>query len=65
MKNFQQAVINVVNQVYPEFRTPVIRAARESNGDLRLFQEELSSMAWDYPKLPVQDIMDRISYTVA
>lgn len=58
-------VREVINGLEPEFRIPVQRALKASDGTVLSFQQELSAMAWDYPRLPVQDIVDRICWDVA
>lgn len=58
-------ISTVINELEPEFRVPVYTAARNSDGTVLSFQQELAAQVWDYPGLPVQDIMDKICYDVA
>lgn len=55
----------VINELEPEFRVPVYTAARNSDGTVLSFQQELSAQTWDYPELPIQEIMDKVCYDVA
>lgn len=55
----------VINQLPAEFRVPVYTAARHSDGTVLSFQQELSAQTWDYPELPIQEIMDKVCYDVA
>lgn len=57
-------VKNIVNQLDPEFRVPVVNALQNCDGTLLSFQQELAAQVWDMPGLPVQDIMDQVSYDV-
>jgi hypothetical protein len=52
----------VINKLEPEFRSPVTNAARDCDGTYLGFCSELSSQAWDYPELPVEDIQDQVAY---
>lgn len=45
-----------------EFRKPVSVAADLSDGTFLSFQQELAAQSWDFPELPVQEILDKISY---
>ena len=58
-------VKDLINGLDPEFRRPVARALQASDGTLLGFQQELAAMTWDYPMLPVQDILDRVTWDVA
>jgi len=49
----------VINSLEPEFRIPVVKALQASDGSFLSFQQELSAQTWDFPELPVQDILDR------
>ena len=50
----------VINGLEPEYRIPVQMAYKTCDGSVLSFQQELSAMTWDYPRLPVQDILDRV-----
>lgn len=65
MNALQYRIQNVLLDIDREFRNPVARAFKQSDGSYLSFQEELSSMAWDYPELPVQYILDKIAYDLA
>ena len=54
-----------VNTLEMEHRVPVAKAFKQSDGSFASFAEELSATSWDYPDLPVQDILDKISYDLA
>lgn len=64
MRVIDERVKVVINQIDREFRVPVMEAARLSDGTLLSFQQELSGQAWDYPSIPVEDILNRVSYDV-
>lgn len=57
--NMTMNIREFINKLEPEFRVPVSRAFYNSDGSTIGFQQELASMAWDYPTLPVQDILDQ------
>jgi hypothetical protein len=65
MTSLQYRIQNVLLEIDREFRSPVAKAFKQSDGSYLSFQEELSSMAWDYPSLPVQSILDKIAYDLA
>lgn len=68
MNNFDRLnarIIAVITKIDPEYRMPVMVAARNSDGTWLSFQMELSSQAWDNPGLPVQDIIDSLSFDLA
>ena len=65
MNALQYRIQNVLPDIEREFRNPVAKAFKQSDGSYLSFQEELSSMAWDYPELPVQYILDKIAYDLA
>lgn len=48
-----------------EHRPPVIRAFESSDGSLLSFIEELNSQSFDYPDLPVDDIIGQLAWDVA
>jgi len=48
-----------------EFRIPVSVAFKQSDGTFLSFQQELSAQSWDYPDLPVQEILDKLAYDLA
>ena len=48
-----------------EFRVPVSVAFKMSDGSFSSFAAELTAQTWDYPSLPVQQILDTISYDLA
>jgi hypothetical protein len=52
----------LMNSLDREHRVPVSVAFKQSDGSFASFAQELSSMSWDFPDLPVQDILDKISY---
>lgn len=58
-----EAVKALINSLEPEYRIPVQQAFKASDGTVLSFQQELSAMSWDYPRLPVQDIVDRMLYS--
>lgn len=58
-----ESVKQLINSLEPEYRIPVQQAFKASDGTLLSFQQELSAMTWDYPRLPVQDIVDRVAYS--
>lgn len=55
-----EIVNKVKNEVYREYRKPITVAFQYSDGTVLGFQQELAAQSWDYPTLPVQDIIDRI-----
>lgn len=55
----------VINNLAPEFRSPVTNAARNCDGTYLGFCSELSSAAWDYPELPIEDIQDQVAHDLA
>lgn len=55
----------LINNLDMEYRVPVSVAFKQSDGTFLSFAEELSAMTWDYPDLPVQNILDRVGYDLA
>lgn len=58
-------VRELLTQLDREFRYPVVSAFESCDGTFMSFQEELTSKVWDYPELPVQEILDSLAYDVA
>lgn len=48
-----------------EYRSPVIRAFESSDGSLLSFIDELNSQSYEYPDLPVDDIIGQLAWDVA
>lgn len=65
MTSLQYRLQNLLLNIDREFRNPVAKAFAQSDGSFVSFAEELSSMSWDYPDLPVQDILDKVAYDLA
>lgn len=59
--SIDKKVGNLINNLEPEFRIPVVNALRLSDGSFISFQQELAAQVWEMPTLPVQDIIDRLS----
>lgn len=57
-------VRHVINDIESEFRIPVFNAMKASDGTVLSFQQELAAQSWDYPSLPVQEILDRVAFDV-
>jgi len=62
MSALNERILVVQDRIPREFRKAVSVAAGFSDGTVLSFEQELSSQVWDYPELPVQDIMDLIAY---
>ena len=58
--NINNAVTQLGNQLPREYRKAVHNALSNSDGTFTSFQAELSAQSWDYPDLPVQDILDNL-----
>jgi len=65
MNSLQYRLQNLLLEIDREFRNPVARAFAQSDGSFASFAQELSAAAWDYPELPVQDILDKVAYDLA
>jgi hypothetical protein len=65
MNSLTVRVNTVINNFSPEFRIPIINALRTSDGTYLSFHSELLVAAWDYPELPVEEIMEEICWDVA
>lgn len=57
-------VRELLNQIDREHRHPVVRAFESCDGTFLSFEEELVAQVWDYPDLPVREILDTIAYDV-
>lgn len=57
---FREHLAQIISQLEPEHRVPVADALRASDGTPASFQQELQCQTWDYPDLPVQDILFQI-----
>lgn len=55
----------IINNMEPEYRMPVILALNNSDGTVLGFQQELASLSWDFPSLPIQEIFDKVCWDVA
>lgn len=55
----------MINNFPPEYRIPVINALRSSDGTYLSFYSELIGATWDFPDLPVEEIMEEICWDVA
>lgn len=55
-------ILTVQDTLPREFRKPVSVAADMSDGTFLSFQQELAAQSWDCPELPVQEILDKVSY---
>lgn len=62
MSVLNERILIVQDRIPREFRKAVVTAAVLSDGTVLSFEQELSSQVWDYPELPVQDIMDIVAY---
>ena len=65
MTSLQYRLQTLLLEINREFRNPVARAYAQSDGSFASFAAELSATAWDYPDLPVQDILDKVAYDLA
>lgn len=65
MNALQYRIQELLLTLEREFRMPVAKAFKSSDGSFASFASELSAMVWDHPELPVQDILDKISYDLA
>lgn len=61
MNNLNQ----IINELAPEYRVPVAEAVSLSDGTLASFSAELNSMTWEYPDLPVADVLYLVQATLA
>lgn len=51
----------VINTVEREYRIPLLTALKFSDGDMVKFTEELEAMAWDYPDLDFEHVLERVN----
>lgn len=65
MNSLKFQLHNVMSSIDREFRIPVSVAFKQSDGTFDSFAKELSAQTWDHPTLPVQEILDKISYNLA
>lgn len=65
MNSLSVRINNVINQIDPEFRIPVMNAMRYSDGTYLSFHNELISQSWEFPELPIEKIMEEICWDVA
>ena len=54
-----------INNLDREYRAAVAQALSICDGTLDSFESELNSMTWEYPDLPVADVMRRVQATLA
>ena len=64
MRTIDFRIGRVLDSLDREFRPAVLDAVKHCDGTLLSFQEELSAQTWDHPTLPVDDIINRISYDI-
>ena len=55
-------IFEVIRSLDIEFRSPVTEAWYMAAGDLEMFENELKSLVWEIPDLPVRHILDRLIY---
>ena len=65
MNVLQFRLHELINNLDMEHRVPVSNAFKQSDGSWASFAAELSAMTWDFPELPVQDILDKVAYDLA
>ena len=65
MNALQFRLHELMNSIDCEHRVPISVAFKQSDGSFSSFAAELSAVSWDYPELPVQHILDKISYDLA
>lgn len=59
--SLNQYIISMQNNLEVEHRRAVFQALAFSDGSFSSFAQELTAQIWDYPDLPVQDILDMIT----
>jgi hypothetical protein len=64
MNIIQLRVQRFFDEIPREFRVPVSAAADLSDGTLLDFHQELENQTWEYPDLPVNEIVNIIAYDV-
>jgi len=57
---FCQHLSKVVSSLNLEHRRPVAEALDLCDGEAGLFRQELQSQTWEYPDLPVEEIVQQI-----
>jgi hypothetical protein len=65
MNSLSIRINNVINNVEPEFRIPILNALTCSDGTYLSFHSELVSQTWDHPELPIDTIINEICWDVA
>lgn len=61
MSDLKIRIGNVVSALPAEFRIPVINAANVCDGSIESFCTEMQSQVWDYPELPVEEIIQQVN----
>lgn len=61
MSDLKIRVSNVVKTLPMEFRVPVINAANVCDGTMAGFTSEMQAQTWDFPELPVQQILEQVA----
>lgn len=57
MVNLETKIVQTINTVESEFRILILNALRMCNGEISKFQDELESLAWDYPDFDCDQYM--------
>lgn len=65
MNSLKFQLHEIMSSIDREFRIPVSVAFKQSDGTFDSFAQELSAQTWDHPAIPVQEILDKISYNLA
>ena len=65
MNVLQYRLHELINTLDMEHRVPVAKAYKQCDGSWASFAQELSAQSWEHPELPVQDILDKVSYDLA
>ena len=50
-----------INAIDSEFKLAVFEAWQNSDGTTKSFEEELNNQQWDYPDLPIEDILNMVT----
>lgn len=58
--DFKLRVGRVVSNLPAEYRLPVINAVNYCDGTMDSFRVEMQTMAWDYPDMPIDQILEQI-----
>lgn len=65
MNSLSVRVSTVINKINPEYRIPVVNALHSCDGSFLSFHSELECQKWDYPELPVEEIIEEVCWDVA